>query len=217
MTDLKQFSEDTFKAAQSPANWLLSAERLRDGAEAILTHEQALEVDFLRAYDAATKEAAAIAYSEGRHAGVADIEARAPNYPAAQLLYGYALENLFKGIWIAKDRSLISKGKLNRKLKAHDLTKLAELAGFVLHTQETPVVQALSKLTVWAGRYPVALFEREFTSTPNADELLDYGARHPIVRALYERGHAKLTALLPNPITNRHGAVAVFRQPGTYA
>jgi hypothetical protein len=215
MSDLKQFRKDNFRAAQRPASWLLTAERLREGAEAILTHEQAFEVPYFQAHSAAVQEAMAIAYSEGNDSGVADIGARAPNYPAAQLLYGYALENLLKGIWIAKDPSLISTRKLNRKLASHDLVKLAKQAGFVLHIQEDPVAEALSQLSVWAGRYPVALLEAEFASTPNADELLDYGSRHPIVKAMYARGHAELTALLPKPITNRHGAVVVFRQPGT--
>ncbi|MDB5616659.1 hypothetical protein [Tardiphaga sp.] len=49
MTDLKKFSEDTFRAAQGPAKWLLTAERLRDGAEAIFKHEQEFEIDYLRA------------------------------------------------------------------------------------------------------------------------------------------------------------------------
>jgi hypothetical protein len=157
----------------------------------------------------------AMAYSEGNDTGIADIEARVPNYPAAQLLYGYALENLLKGIWIAKDPSLISGGKLNRKLASHDLAGLAKQAGFALHVQEEPVAKALSKLAVWAGRYPVALLEAEFASTPNADELLDFGSRHPVVKAMYARGHSELTALLPNPLSNLHGAVVVFRQPGT--
>jgi hypothetical protein len=209
------FKTDVFKAAQSPASWLLTAERLREGAEAILVHEQGFEVAYFRAYTAATEKAAAIAYSDGNDSGVAEIEARAPNYPAAQLLYGYALENLLKGIRIAKDPTLVSAGKLNRKLTTHDLVELAKEAEFVLHVQEIPVAEALSKLSVWAGRYPVALLEAEFASTPNADELLDYGSRHPIVKMMYDRAHAELSALLPRPITNRHGAVVVFRQPGT--
>jgi hypothetical protein len=208
------FKTDVFKAAQSPSSWLLTAERLRDGAEAILAHEQRFEVAYFRAYRAATEEAVAIAYSEGNDAGVADIEARAPNYPAAQLLYGYALENLLKGIQIAKNPTLISSGKLNAKLKSHNLVKLAKAASFTLHVQELPVADALSKLSVWAGRYPVTLLEAEFASTPNADELLDYGSRHPTVRMIYDRAHADLAALLPKPISNRNGAVVVFRQPG---
>jgi hypothetical protein len=214
MTDLKKFREDTFRAAQSPANWLLTAERLREGAEVILSHEQAFEMPYLQAYNAAAKEASAIAYSEGKDSGFAEIKSRAPNYPVAQLLYGYALENLLKGIWIAKDPSLISSGRLNRRLACHDLVKLAKQSGFVLHIQETPVAQALSKLTVWAGRYPVALLEAEYSSAPNVDELLDYGSRNLIVEAIYNRGFHELTSLLPKPISNRFGGVVVFRQPG---
>ncbi|MBZ9998027.1 hypothetical protein [Mesorhizobium sp. BH1-1-4] len=215
MPDLKKFKQDIFRAAQSPESWLLTAQRLRDGAEAILTHEHAFEAAYFQAHEAATQKATAMAYSEGNDTGIADIEARVPNYPAAQLLYGYALETLLKGIWIAKEPSLISGGKLNRKLATHDLVGLAQQAAFALHGQEEPVANALSKLAVWAGRYPVALLEAEFASTPNADELLAYGSRHPIVKAIYARGHEELTALLPKPLSNLHGAVVVFRQPGT--
>ena len=215
MPDLKKFKQDIFKAAQRPASWGISAERLRDGAEAILAHEQAFEIPYFRAHDAATQKAMAIAYSDGNDSGAADIEARVPNYPAAQLLYAYALENLLKGIRIAKDPSLISSGKLSSKLPSHDLVDLAGKAGFVLHVQEIPVAEALSKLSVWAGRYPVALYEADFASAPNADELLDYGSRHPTIRAMYARAHAELTVLLPQPISNLHGAIVVFRQPGT--
>jgi hypothetical protein len=215
MSDLKKFKQDIFRAAQSSASWLLSAERLRDGAEAILAHEQAFEISYFQAHNAATQKAMAIAYSDGNDSGIADIEARVPNYPSAQLLYAYALENLLKGIRVAKDPSLVSSGKLNRKLASHGLVALAKEAGFVLHVQEIPVAEALSKLSIWRGRYPVALLKAEFVSAPNADELLDYGSRHPTIRAMYARAHAKLTALLPVPISNRHGAVVVFRQPGT--
>ena len=87
MSDLRKFKQDIFfRAAQSPASWLLSAERLRDGAEAILTHEQAFEIPYFQAHNAATQKAMAIAYSDGNDSGVADIEARVPNYPSAQLL-----------------------------------------------------------------------------------------------------------------------------------
>jgi hypothetical protein len=33
----------------------------------------------------------------------------------------------------------------------------------------------LSNLSVWAGRYPVSLFQNVSVSTPNPDALLDYG------------------------------------------
>jgi hypothetical protein len=37
--NLAEFAKDLFKSAQHPRNWLSSAERLHDAAEAILKHE----------------------------------------------------------------------------------------------------------------------------------------------------------------------------------
>lgn len=213
MPDLKKFAKDTFKAAQSPAAWLMSAERMRDGAEAILTQEQPFEIPYLQAHEAATQYALA-QMASGTSDGIAEIKARVPNYPAAQLLYAYALENLLKGLIVAKNASLVSGGKLNKKLLGHDLKALAADADFTLYTQEVEITEALSKLSVWAGRYPVALFQNEFAKTPNADELLDYGSRHPYVRALFKRCHDELGAPLPKPLTNRFGVVVVLRPPG---
>jgi len=215
MSDPKQFAEGTFKAAQSPSAWLMSAERLRDGAEAIFTHEQPYELAYLRAHDVATKEAVAMAYSEGKDAGIVEIKARTPNYPAAQLLYAYALENLLKGIMVSNDPTLVSGGKLNPKLQTHDLLKLAKAAGFTLHAQEIPIAEALAKLSVWAGRYPVALFQNSFVTAPNADALLDYGSQHPTLRELFDRCHTALASQLTKPFSTRFDSIVVFRQPGT--
>lgn len=85
----------------------------------------------------------------------------------------------------------------------------------MLHAQEIPIAEALSRLSVWAGRYPAALFQNEFITTLNADELLDYGSRHPYVHALFKRCHAELSALLPKPLSSRFSAMIVHRPPGT--
>jgi hypothetical protein len=86
IVDLKEFATQQFKAAQLPVAWLHSAERLRDAAEAILTHEQPAEIPYFKAHSVVEKEATAEAYSEGNDAGVAEIQAIPPNYPPAQLL-----------------------------------------------------------------------------------------------------------------------------------
>ena len=49
-------AQDMFKAAQRPIGWLLSAERLRDAAEAILKDEVQYEIPYFRAYEAAVQE-----------------------------------------------------------------------------------------------------------------------------------------------------------------
>lgn len=97
MIDPEQFSRAVLRAAQNPAGCLLSADRLGEGGEAILTRELQHEVSYFQAYDQATQKAMSLAYSDGNDSGVAEIESRVPNYPVAQLLYAYAIENLLKG------------------------------------------------------------------------------------------------------------------------
>jgi hypothetical protein len=99
--DLAEFAKQVFKAAQSSAAWLSSAERLRDAAEAIREHEHPNEIRFVEAYADASQKATTEAYSEGNDSGVAEIKAVPPNYPPAQLLYAYAIENALKGLVIA--------------------------------------------------------------------------------------------------------------------
>jgi hypothetical protein len=93
IVDLKVFAKELFKSAQRPIAWLLSAERLRDAAEAILEHELPNEIPYFNAHADAEQEAVAEAYSDGKDAGVAEIKAVPPNYPPAQLLYAYAMRS----------------------------------------------------------------------------------------------------------------------------
>jgi hypothetical protein len=213
--DLKEFAKQEFKAAQQPTAWLLSAERLRDAAEAILKHELPAEIPYFEAYKIAEAEAVAEAYRDGNDAGVAEIKAIPPNYPPAQLMYAYAIENVLKGLVASKRPDLIQEHELHGEFSTHNLIKLAEKAEFTVHVQERPVLEALSNLSIWAGRYPVARYQRQFVGTPNADELLDYGSAHPIMRIFFERAHKELESRLPQPISNRFGSLVVIRQPGT--
>ena len=212
MIDSKKFTRDVFKAAQSPQLWLLSASRLRDGAEAILEKELKYELPYIRAHKQAFGQATANAYSDRNDAGTAEIKARVPNYPVAEMLYGYALENLLKGIIVANDPLLISDEKFNAKLKSHDLIQLSKTCEFALNPQEIHVAKALSKLTEWAGRYPVALRQNEFAAgIPSRDELLDYGSQHPTMRMLFNRCYSELERLLPKAIGSQYGVVVVFK------
>lgn len=204
-----------FKAAQSPSGWLLSAENLQEAAEVIITREDPFLVPYLRAHDLATKAAIAIACSLGNDAGHAEIGARAPNYPPAQMLYAFAIENVLKGLIVARDPNVINGDKLSADLKDHDLLALAQKAAFDVYEQEIPVLKALSALALWAGRYPTAIYARDFVASPNADELMDYGSRNPIMRGFFKRAYTALEASLPHPIGSRSGAVVVFRPPGT--
>jgi hypothetical protein len=199
--DRQEFAKEMFKAAQRPALWLHSAERLRDAAEVILTHELPAEKPYFQALKIASEEAA------GNDAGVAEIKAIAPNYPPAQLMYAYAIENVLKGLIVSKRPDLVQERELDGELATHNLLKLADKAEFTTHVQERPVLEALSQLSVWAGRYPVARTRREFVGVPNADELLDYGSAHPIMRRFFERAHQELESRLPPQIGSGFGVV----------
>jgi hypothetical protein len=84
------------------------------------------------------------------------IKCEPPNYRPAQLLYAYAMENVLKGRMIANERKLIGEHKLSDEIKCHNLVVLAEKVKCELCTQEKRVMEALSKISVWAGGYPVA-------------------------------------------------------------
>lgn len=207
--------QQIFKAAQSPTSWLLSGEHLEQAAEVIIEREDQFLVPYLRTYDDAVQRAIANYIQDGTKSGHAEITARVPNYPPAQVLYAYAIENVFKGLIIANEPQLISSDKLDGVLKDHDLIALAARAGFTVNVQEEPVLRALSELSVWAGRYPVALYVGDFVGTPNRDELMDYGSRHQIMRDFFRRTYKALEAKLPQPLKNRNSVVVVFRPPGT--
>lgn len=215
IVDLKEFSKEQFKAAQQPFAWLLSAEHLRDAAEAILKHELSAEVPYFRAYSEAEKVAVTEAYSEGNDAGSAFIKAMPPNYPPAQLLYAYAIENVLKGLIVVQLPHLIEDRELSGELKSHNLLKLAAKANFTVHQQERDVLEALSQLSIWAGRYPVAQTRREYIQgRSNPHELLDYGAAHPVMRLFFERAYKELENKLPKPLGSRFGSLVVLRKPG---
>lgn len=75
----------------------------------------------------------------------------------AMMLIGMAIENLLKGILIARDSSLIENGKTASRLKTHDLTKLITWAGISIDKYDTQLCALLSDFITWQGRYPVPL------------------------------------------------------------
>jgi hypothetical protein len=208
--DPNEFAKQVFKAGQQPAAWFRSAGHLRDAAEMILEHELPAEIRYSEAHKIADEEALAVSVRDGTDAGVADIKAIAPNYPPAQLLYAYAIENVLKGLIVSKRPDLIKEHKLDDELKNHDLNELAEKAEVTVDEQnERPVLQALSQLSIWAGRFPTAV-NRGDMGMPNPNALLGYGSAHPIMRAFFERAYKELESGVPEQIS-RFEKVLVFR------
>ena len=213
MAGAKLTLEAMYRAAQSPLSWLVSAERLRDAAEVILQAEVVREIPYFRAHDEATHEALSIACTGSNEAGHAEIKCNPPNYPPAQLLYGYAMENVLKGLIVANDATVVDENIISKRLKSHDLISLAAAAGVTVHVEEQPILAALSDLSVWAGRYPVASRKQDYFGKENPHAMLDYGSRNVIMRRFFDRIHAQLEANLPLAVS-RHDVVVVSR-PGT--
>jgi hypothetical protein len=74
------------------------------------------------------------------------------------LLMGLAVENLAKGVIVAKGVSSPSAdGRLARELKSHDLLDLLDMAEVELSTEDAYLVERLQASVEWAGRYPTAV------------------------------------------------------------
>jgi hypothetical protein len=96
------------------------------------------------------------------------------------LLFGFALENLTKGIIVCRDPSVVKKGKLKRwHGKGHDLVKLFDQAGIAVDADERQTLERTSRLAEWKGRYPVAM------------NFYDVDVRDPIV------GHVAVSNVWP--------------------
>lgn len=206
--------QQVYKAAQNPTSWLLSAERLRDAAEVIIRAEVVREVPYFRAHNEAEQEALSIACTGSNESGHAEIKSDPPNYPPAQLLYAYAMENVLKGLIVTNDASVVDENKINERLKSHDLIELSASACVTVYAEEDAVLAALSDLSIWAARYPVAARKEAYVGKENAHALMDYGSRHAIMRRFFDRIHAELKAKLPGA-PSRYEVVVVFRRVGT--
>ena len=193
--EAKEFRKALFKAGQQPSSWLSSAESLRDAAEIILQGEAKNALSYSQEVEKAKEELAADPTVDAS----AEIRCEPPNYLPGQLLYGYALENVLKGLIIANDPSVANETKLDDEIAKHELVDLAATAKFDC-PQEVDILKALTQLSVWAGRYPVARKLKDHTTiAPLSDShaLLDYGAHHHIVRNVFDRALAELKSKVP--------------------
>lgn len=200
--------ESLFEVAQSPSQWLFAARKLFDAAVDLIGSQKAKADAYLRARDDAERAAVLRAIANGQ-VGIVEILAQPPNYLAAEMLLAFALENALKGLIIASDPSAVGKRKLDRRLTSHDLTILADRAGFSLHVTEQEIAKSLSLIAIWAGRYPVARDVDQHTTVTgdgrvqrNPGHLLDWGSRHPLVLDLVHRAVSQLNARCGSPDGN---------------
>jgi len=201
--------DNLFKAGQQPSQWLMSAKRLRAAAELILADQVKQEIPFFQAYEAPVQQALPHGCVSPEGATHAEIKCEPPNYRPAQSLYAYVIENVLKGLMMANDSDLAGKSRLKREITTHDPLALARKAPFELFIQEKPVLAALSRISEWAGRYPVARTPERQGTTSDPDELLDWGEQHPVIRLCFGRAASELETKPAVPPA-RFGVVVVF-------
>src|SRR5262249_2623172 len=124
----QQFLQKNYQYFQEWHHWCEKAKRLR--AQARTLYADALPD--LRRFEKALK----VAQRELDERPVVPIRAKEPDIMSAVALYGTALENVFKGLMVSKDRSLIGANKLSGTLKSHNLVQLARAAEIDLSPKE---------------------------------------------------------------------------------
>ncbi len=81
------------------------------------------------------------------------------------LLWGFAFENILKGILISKYPEFIKTRGIDEKLKTHNLLLLANRCDVRLNKTEIKIFERLTKDIVWRQRYPIPLDLNKMIST----------------------------------------------------
>jgi hypothetical protein len=188
--DQQFWIESASAAAGNPAAWLASAESLWRAASAV---RREWEEDMRRLREAGFRREAA--GPAGWLAFLNDTQLRPMVGQVFMLLAGLAVENLLKGLAVARKPELVQPRSNNpRRLfdwagSGHVSRRLAQEAGVDLTDAEARVVDRLEVFTRWGGRYPVPLDALEIapregeTSAPASWSSDDF----PILESLYER------------------------------
>lgn len=169
-------------AAQDPTTWLASAQRLNQSATLLWERFSAR---------------------------------RGPKWqddwgdlPAALMLAGFALENLAKGLIIAKEPNVVGDKELARwsVRSGHEISGLFSRVGVLPESAaELVTVERLEYFARWAGRYPVPMRFAESTPIDSlghgyrpleiSDEKRE--AEWGLYRGIYSRAEAAFAALVP--------------------
>jgi len=79
----------------------------------------------------------------------------APIAPIYMLLVGLAIENLLKGIYVARNPTTCSSDRLPRELTQHKTIEFCERLGLSISQAEGLLLERIETFVVWAGRYPI--------------------------------------------------------------
>lgn len=148
--DPMSWAESIAAGARNPNNWLAVADRCRRAFSVLETVWRAEMVEISRSI------------RRGYIVGMRDPEANRSVGPPAVMLCGFAIENLLKGILIARSPARVQPNALkpdrmfNWSGGGHDLSSLAKEAEVIVSAREAETLGVLADFSIWAGRYPVA-------------------------------------------------------------
>jgi hypothetical protein len=136
-----QFAQLVFDQARQPIVWLFVSRRLRQSARAIWKEEEPVVQRYL-------------AWQKAGGQSETDDPLKAPNLEAVYMLIAYAIENLLKGLMLAKGIAKFEGQNLPDQLATHDLRKLHERAK-PSATISLHLLDGLTYMSVWRARYPL--------------------------------------------------------------
>jgi len=127
---MEKFKDKFEKALETPLYWRNSSTDLRASAAAIWS-----AMDSNRNTEITEK----LGLGEGFNLGVA-------GRPVYEMLCGISLELLYKAIAVAKQQKVLTH---------HRLVELSEYAGIVPDSREKGLLEILTEVVQWSGRYPI--------------------------------------------------------------
>jgi hypothetical protein len=139
-----------FDAAENPPDWLRVARKLRSSADVIFEREKPIAANALN-------ELLRL-IAEGKPEELEIKGYAAPNLDAGYMLMAFAIENLLKGLIVAKGRVDASNpNRLFDELFTHDLGDLHNLAE-PKATIAPHFLDALNYMAEWRARYPTPVW-----------------------------------------------------------
>ena len=151
-----EFAKKVFDFASEPRSWLSMARNLRHSADAIFERENRVAqrfMDEIRRLDTLGDTEKPEEWDEAAFPH--------PNFAAALMLVAFAIENLLKGLVVAKGLAPFTGQRLPRPLQTHELYRLHNLASPTA-TISRDTLEFLSNISMWRGRYPLPVSIEQF-------------------------------------------------------
>jgi hypothetical protein len=181
--------------AAEPTSWLSHARTLRQAAEDLWIAGNAHSRD-------PGSELGATVLASWTRPGFVPPDTGGSTCDVCFMVFGFALENLAKGIIVCRDPTLVSKDRL-RKWHGNGPRRAIQSAAISVSEQEHQLLERTTRITEWKGRYPVAM---NFDEVGAQDRIIGHIAvsnvwpadDYTLLCQLYERAKVILLETMKN-------------------